>query len=90
MVSLDEAKNYLRVDYADDDALILQMIDSAERLTKDARRLTDEEFASNEPSVRIAVLYAIGYLYEHREEADLHELTLMLRAILFGVRKVVF
>ena len=67
MVSLDEAKNYLRVDYADDDALILQMIDSAERLTKDAGRLTDEEFASNEPSVRIAVLYAIGYLYEHRE-----------------------
>ena len=90
MVSLDEAKNYLRVDYADDDALILQMIDSAERLTKDAGRLTDEEFASNEPSVRIAVLYAIGYLYEHREDADLHELTLMLRAILFGVRKVVF
>ena len=90
MVSLDEAKNYLRVDYADDDALILQMIDSAERLTKDAGRLTDEEFASNEPSVRIAVLYAIGYLYEHREEADLHELTLMRRAILFGVRKVVF
>ena len=90
MVSLDEAKNYLRVDYADDDALILQMIDSAERLTKDAGRLTDEEFASNEPSVRIAVLYAIGYLYEHREDADLHELTLMLRSILFGVRKEVF
>ena len=90
MVTLDEAKNYLRVDYADDDALILQLIDTAERLTKDAGRLSDEEFDSNESSVRIAVLYAIGYLYEHREEADLHELTLMLRAILFGVRKVVF
>ena len=90
MVSLDEAKNYLRVDYADDDALILQLIDTAERLTKDAGRLSDEEFDSNESSVRIAVLYAIGYLYEHREDADLHELTLKLRAILFGVRKVVF
>ncbi len=90
MVSLDEAKNYLRVDYADDDALILQLIDTAERLTKDAGRLSDEEFDSNESSVRIAVLYAIGYLYEHREDANLHELTLMLRAILFGVRKVVF
>ena len=90
MVSLDEAKNYLRVDYSDDDALILQLIGTAEQLTKDAGRLTDEEFESNEPSVRIAVLYAIGYLYEHREEADLHELTLMLRAIVFGVRKVVF
>ena len=90
MVSLDEAKNYLRVDYADDDALILQMIDSAERLTKDAGRLSDEEFEANDKAVRIAVFYAIGYLYEHREDADLHELTLMLRAILFGVRKVVF
>lgn len=78
------------MDYADDDALILQLIDTAERLTKDAGRLSDEEFDSNESSVRIAVLYAIGYLYEHREDADLHELTLMLRAILFGVRKVVF
>ena len=87
MVSLDEAKNYLRVDYADDDALILQMIDSAERLTKDAGRLTDEEFASNEPSVRIAVLYAIGYLYEHREEADHHALNMTLRSLLFGTRK---
>lgn len=90
MVSLDEAKNYLRVDYADDDDLIQKLIDTAERLTKDAGRLTDEEFDSNESSVQIAVLYAIGYLYEHREDADLHELTLMLRAILFGVRKVVF
>ena len=78
------------MDYADDDALILQLIDTAERLTKDAGRLSDEEFDSNESSVRIAVLYAIGYLYEHREDADLYELTLILRAILFGVRKVVF
>lgn len=90
MITLDEAKNYLRVDYADDDDLIRKLIDTAERLTKDAGRLSDEEFDSNESAVRIAVLYAIGYLYEHREDADLHELTLMLRAILFGVRKVVF
>ena len=90
MVTLDEAKNYLRIDFADDDGLIQQLIDSAENLTKDAGRLSDEEFEANDKAVRIAVFYAIGYLYEHREEADLHELTLMLRAILFGVRKVVF
>ena len=90
MVTLDEAKNYLRIDFADDDGLIQQLIDSAEKLTKDAGRLSDEEFEANDKAVRIAVFYAIGYLYEHREDADLHELTLMLRAILFGVRKVVF
>ena len=60
------------MDYADDDALIQKLVDTAERLAKDAGRLSDEEFDSNESSVRVAVLYAIGYLYEHREDADLH------------------
>ena len=87
MVTLDEAKNYLRVDFADDDGLIQQLIDSAERLTKDAGRLSDEEFEANDKAVRIAVFYAIGYLYEHREDADHHKLVLTLRALLFGVRK---
>lgn len=90
MITLDEAKTYLRVDFDDDDALIQGLIDSSEQLVKDAGRLTDEEFESNAATVRIASLYAIGYLYEHREDADLHELTLMLRAILFGIRKEVF
>lgn len=90
MITLDEAKTYLRVDFDDDDALIQGLIDSSEQLVKDAGRLTDEEFESNAATVRIASLYAIGYLYEHREDADLHELTLMLRAILLGIRKEVF
>lgn len=34
-----------------------------------------------------AVLYALAYLYEHREEADHHDLTLTLRSILFAVRE---
>ena len=87
MVSLDEAKNYLRVDYADDDALIQKLIDTAERLTKDAGRLSDEEFDSNESSVRIAVLYAIGYLYEHREDADHKQMLLTIRALLFSAHE---
>lgn len=31
--------------------------------------------------------YALGYLYEHREEADHHALTLTLRSVLFAVRE---
>ena len=34
-----------------------------------------------------AVYYAVAYLYEHREEADHHALTLTLRSLLFGSRK---
>jgi len=40
--------------------------------------------------VKIAELYAIAYLYEHREEADHKELILTLRNLLFGIRREVF
>lgn len=36
---------------------------------------------------RVAILYALGYLYEHRDEADHHQLMLTLRSILFAVRE---
>jgi hypothetical protein len=37
--------------------------------------------------MRVAILYALGYLFEHREEADHHTLVLTLRSILFAVRE---
>lgn len=87
MVTLDEAKEYLRVDFDDEDDYIKNLIDTAERLVKDTARV---EELSDDTAERIAVLYTIGYLFEHREDADLHNLTLMLRSILFGVREVKF
>ena len=38
-------------------------------------------------TLRVAVLYAVGYLYEHREEADHHDLVLTLRCLLFALRE---
>lgn len=90
MIMLDEAKSVLRVDFSDDDTYITQLISAAEKLVKDVARLSDDEFVQNEDVVRAATYYAISYLYEHREDADMHELTMMLRSILFGVRKAVF
>lgn len=87
MVTLDEAKEYLRVDFDDEDDFIQNLIDTAERLVKDTARV---EELSDDTAEKIAVLYTIGYLFEHREDADLHNLTLMLRSILFGVREVKF
>ena len=40
--------------------------------------------------IRVAVLYALGYLYEHREEADHHDLVMTLRNLLFSIREGVF
>ena len=45
LISLEEAKNYLRVDTEDDDALIGSLLISAERLCADVARLTDDEWA---------------------------------------------
>ena len=102
MVTLEEAKQYLRVDFEDDDDLINGLISSAELLCRDVARLSDaawEDVNSDKvwadthkkvemdeirSSLRTAILYSVAYLYEHREEADHHELTLSLRALLFS------
>ncbi len=87
LVTLEEMKGYLRVDYDEDDALIESMIRAAEKTCMDVARMDDAgEFASVE-NAKISVLYAAAYLYEHREEADYNALTLTLRALLFGSRK---
>ena len=90
LVSLSEMKQYLRVDTSDDDALIEGLINTAESLCRDVARLDDEEFMSESLTTRVAVLYAVAYLYEHREEADHKALTLTLRSLLFGVRRAGF
>lgn len=87
LVTLEEAKTYLRVDTADEDGLIEQIIVTSEKLCSDIARLDKDEFLEESASTKMAVLYAIAYLYEHREEADHHALTLSLRSLLFGVRK---
>ena len=90
LVTLAEMKNYLRVDSSDDDALITTLISTAEALCRDVARLDDDTFISAAVVTKVAVLYAVAYLYEHREEADHHALTLTLRAMLFGVREEAF
>lgn len=91
MLTLDEAKNYLRVDFSDDDDLITGLISTAQTLCMDIARMEDaDEFAASGENARTAVLYTLAYLYEHREEADHHALTMTLRALLFGMRKEAF
>jgi uncharacterized phage protein (predicted DNA packaging) len=88
MLTLEEAKNYLRVDYADDDALITGLIATAQKLCMDVARMDDaDQFATSGENAHTAMLYTVAYLYEHREEADHHALMLTLRALLFGIRK---
>ena len=99
LISLVDAKEYLRVDTEDEDATIGVLLSSAGRLCADVARLTEEQWeavnsdtedASLTPvreTMKVAILYALGYLFEHREDADHHDLTLTLRSILFAVRE---
>ena len=90
VVTLEEMKNYLRVDYDDDDALIGNIIRASEKICMDVARMDDaQEFYAVE-NAEIAVQYTAAYLYEHREDADHHALTLTLRALLSGSRKEAF
>lgn len=89
IVTLEEMKQYLRVDFDDDDSLIETLITSSTRLCMDITRQDEDAFEENE-NAKSAVYYAVAYLYEHREEADHHALTLTLRSLLFGSRKEAF
>ena len=105
LLTLDDAKGYLRVDSADEDAMIGSLLSSAGRLCMDVARLTEEQWAviisdagesedysadqlaTIRETVKVAMLYALGYLFEHREDADHHNLILMLRSLLFAIRE---
>lgn len=90
LVGLDEMKNYLRVDFDDDDMLIDTLLVSAERICMDILRTEDTAELAACENAMAAVMYTVAYLYEHREEADHHALTITLRSLLFGARKEVF
>lgn len=89
-VSLDDMKNYLRVDYTDDDSLITYLIGSAEKICMDILRVDDVSVLESDENAKAAIMYTVAYLYEHREEADHHALMLTLRSLLFGSRKEAF
>ena len=87
MITLKEAKNYLRVDYEEDDKLIQNLLSTSKQLVMDVGRMSEDDFSVNEDTVRTAVLFALGYLYENRSNPDYHKLTLNLRSILFAQRE---
>ena len=87
MVTLQEVKQYLRIDFEDDDTLLLSHISTAKQLVMDVGRMDEERFSENEDMVRTAMFYTVSYLYENRNTADFSKLTLTLRAMLFAQRE---
>ena len=87
IVSLKEVKNYLRVDYDDDNKLLYQLIDTAQKLCMEIVRTDDiSVLNSDKKTYKTAVLYAVAYLYENREKPDYNLMKLTLRALLANYR----
>ena len=90
IVTLAEAKEYLRIDTDYDDAMIEVLLKSAQKLCADVARLNEKVYEMKGDVAKVAVLYALGYLYENRADADMHKLTLTLRSLLFSIRQETF
>ena len=59
IVSLKEIKEYLRVDFEDEDALLEGLLQTAQQLCMDVARMADEaSFSQDMVQAKTAVLYA--------------------------------
>ena len=58
VLTLEETKQYLRVDSSDEDSFISGLIETGESLCADVARMEIAELEAHLPMVRIAVLYA--------------------------------
>ena len=87
LITLEEMKNYLRMDYSGDDDLISGLINASQKQCMDILRTDDITDLENAENGKIALMFVVAYLYEHREEADHKALNLTLRTLLFGSRK---
>lgn len=90
LVTVDEAKLYLRLDGTEEDALIQTLLETAESLCQDIVRTDFDEMEEVPEIVKVGIRYAVTYLYENREKADFDELTRMLKFLLYSVRKEEF
>ena len=87
LVTLEEIKNYLRIDGNDDDAMVDALMRTAQDICLVVARCDEADVQENMNLVRTAIFYAAAFLYEHREEADHRAFLRTLRALLAGIRK---
>ena len=86
LVTLEETKEYLRINGDYEDGLIEGFVATAQSIILTILRKHEQDLDGDEPQLKTAIFYAVAYLYKHREEADHKGLVLTLRALLAGLR----
>jgi uncharacterized phage protein (predicted DNA packaging) len=87
VISLKEAKLYLRIDGDEEDTLITNFILTAEEICEGILRFPLTEFSELPETVRQAVLFIVANLYEKRENIDMKEVINVITRLLFSYRK---
>lgn len=93
MVTLEEAKNFLRVDGDDDECLIGSLIMTAKELTEEVLRKSIDELEPLPETIRQAMLIIVGTLYESRQISkdkvglDIKETLDLVKRMLFAYRE---
>ena len=96
MLTLQETKEFLRVDGDEEDALISSLIITAQVLTEDVLRRPLSEFEKLPDPIKQAMLIIVGTLYEERQVSkdkagvDIKETLDLVRQMLFGYRRAQF
>lgn len=84
-----ECRDVARMTMGEWDA-IASASDTSASITINGSEYSGAEQVQLREAIKVAILYAIGYFYEHRMEADHHDLTLTLRSLLSSIREGVF
>ena len=97
MLTLQETKDFLRLDGDDEDALVSSLIITAKELIEETLRYKLTEFEEIPETVHQAMLIVVGTLYEERQVAkdnkagvDIKETLDLVRRMLFAYRKGAF
>ena len=96
MITLQEAKDFLRVDGDDEDALISSLIITAKALVEEVIRKKLEEIEETPEPVHQAMLIVVSTLYEERQISkdksgvDISETLDLVRRMLFAYRRSIF
>ena len=87
VVTLEEAKLYLRVDGDEENTLITKFILTAEDLCEGILRYSLSEFTTVPESIKQAIVYAVANMYEQREELDIKLVIEVMTRLISAYRK---
>lgn len=87
VISIEEAKLYLKIENDEENALIESFINTAQEICEGILRFPIADFEKVPETVKQAVLYIISNLYEKREETDMKGVIDVVKGFLFSYRK---